>query len=257
VEAIKLLAELGVNKETKAAGEATPLPVAAGGGHIEAIKLMVQLGAQLDAQTANRETALQLSVRHGHHQAAQALRQLERAALTQKVAVTSERAQQAAEQLDRNAAALIEEEEREQAAKAQSKVRVAPPSPHIGLHSVHLNGERCGSLWRTGGWRVARCRLRRSCGGASPLTAWCAREGGSQQKGKQQKGKAKAKDGAGGGPSNKAAAAGSSGEASTSRGEGSRPSSLPSGSAGHRSTVEDAVQSVLPSAEAASGTQQT
>ena len=81
--------------------------------------------------------------------------------------------------------------------------------------------------------------------------------GGWAQKGKQPKGKGQAKGGprAGGGPSNKAAAAGSSsGEASTSRGEGSRPSTLPSASAGHRSTVEDAVLPVLPSAEA---TQQT
>jgi hypothetical protein len=70
----------------------------------------------------------------------------------------------------------------------------------------------------------------------------------------QQKGKGKAKGG-GGGSSNKAAAAGSSsGEASTSRGEGSRPSTLPSTSAGLRSTVEDAVQPALPAAEA---TQQT
>jgi hypothetical protein len=75
--------------------------------------------------------------------------------------------------------------------------------------------------------------------------------------GAQQKGKAKAKCGESGGPSNKAAAAGSSsGEASTSRGEGSRSSTLPSASAGLHTTVEDAVQPVLPSAEAASDTQQ-
>ena len=75
----------------------------------------------------------------------------------------------------------------------------------------------------------------------------------SQLKGKQKaKGKAKAgNSGEGGGPSNKAAAAGSSsGEASTSRGEGSRPSTLPSASAVHHTTVEDAVLPVLPSAEA-------
>ena len=81
------------------------------------------------------------------------------------------------------------------------------------------------------------------------------------QKGKQPKGKGKGKagnGGAGGGPSGKAAAAGSSsGEASTSRGERSRPSTLPSASAGHRSVVEDAAQAELPSAEAASDTQQT
>jgi hypothetical protein len=76
------------------------------------------------------------------------------------------------------------------------------------------------------------------------------------QKGKQQKGKGQAKGG-GGGPSNKAAAAGSSsGKASTSRGESSRSSTLPSASATLRSTVEDAVQPALPVAEAASGAQQ-
>jgi hypothetical protein len=77
----------------------------------------------------------------------------------------------------------------------------------------------------------------------------------------QGKGKAKAKagsGGAGGGPSGKAAAAGSSsGEASTSRGEASRPSTLPAASASHCSTVEDAAQPALPSAEVASGAQQT
>jgi hypothetical protein len=61
------------------------------------------------------------------------LRQLERAARTQKAAETSERAQQAAEQADRNAAALIEEEEREEAAKAQSKVRGVELAPVSGV----------------------------------------------------------------------------------------------------------------------------
>jgi hypothetical protein len=72
---------------------------------------------------------------------------------------------------------------------------------------------------------------------------------GAQQKGKQQKGKG------GGGPSNKAAGS-SSGEASTSRGECSRPSTLPSASAGLHATVEGAVQPALPSAEAASSAAQ-
>jgi hypothetical protein len=78
-----------------------------------------------------------------------------------------------------------------------------------------------------------------------------------QQKGKQKKGKGKATGGAGGGPSNKAAAAGSSsGEASTSRGEGSRPSTLPAASAGLHTTVQDAAQPALPVAEVASDAQQ-
>jgi hypothetical protein len=96
---------------------------------------LVQLGAQLDAPAANGETPLKTSIRMGHHQAAEVLRGLERAARTQKAAATSERAQQAAEQADRNAAALIEEEEREQAAKAeaQSKVRGVELTPVCGV----------------------------------------------------------------------------------------------------------------------------
>jgi hypothetical protein len=77
----------------------------------------------------------QTSVRYGQHQAAQLLRQLERAARTQKAAATIERTQQASEQADRNASALIEEEEREQAAKAQSKVRGVSLSPTSLLHA--------------------------------------------------------------------------------------------------------------------------
>jgi hypothetical protein len=68
-------------------------------------------------------------------QVAEVLRSLERTARKQQAAATA-KASKAAERM---AAELIEEEEREQAALA--KVRVAPPSPHIGLHSVQLGGE--------------------------------------------------------------------------------------------------------------------
>jgi hypothetical protein len=99
--------------------------------------------------------------------------------------------------------------------------------------------------------------LRCLCRTSKRLSAHCVvcSGGGAQQKGKQQKGKATGGgSGAGGVPSGKAAAAGrSSGEASTSRGEGSRPSTLPSEGAALRSTVEDAV---LPSAEVTSDAQQ-
>jgi hypothetical protein len=141
------------------------------------------------------------------------------------------------EAADRVAAELLEEEEREEA--AQSKVRVAPPSPHIELHSVQLGGERCG---------VSVARVSASL--RSPhdvLGAW-----GAPQR-KKGKGKAKAgSSGAGGGPSTKAAAAaGSSGEGSSSQGS-SRPSAPPARIIGI-STEEPAVQV----AEAASDTQQT
>ena len=88
------------------------------------------------------ERPLQLSIRLGQHQAAQVLRQLElQLARAQKAAATSERTQQAARQdtpearkaAERNAAALIEEEERDEAAKAQSKVRGVELAPVRGV----------------------------------------------------------------------------------------------------------------------------
>jgi hypothetical protein len=133
VEAIKVLAQLGVNKDAQNTDGWTALHLVAHTGHVEAIKALAELGVQLDAQTADGETPLKLSIRMRHHQAAQLLRQLERTARTQKAAATSERAKQAG----RNAAALIEEEEREQAAKAKSKVR------GVGT-GFRAWGERCG-----------------------------------------------------------------------------------------------------------------
>jgi hypothetical protein len=127
----------------------------------------------------------------------------------------------ASEQADRMAAAIIEEE-------AQRKVRSAPLS---------RSGERRGVC-------VARVS-------ASPLSAWCARSGWAQHKGK---GKGQGRWWRSGWRAVRQSGGG--GETSTSRGESSRPRTLPSASAGLRGTVEDAVQAVLPSAEAASGTQQ-
>ena len=93
-------------------------------------------------------------------QAAQVLRELEReleSTARAQQAAASERAQQAAEQADRNAAALIEEEEREEAAKAQSKVRGVELAPVCGVSdAVSLAHGRVASsevpeaafLWR-------------------------------------------------------------------------------------------------------------
>jgi ankyrin repeat protein len=160
-EAITVLVQLGVDKDAKGVGGVTPLHVAAINGHVEAVKTLAQLGADIAARTDDGLTPLQVSIRAGHHQVAQVLRELESTARAQQAAA-KERAQKAAlqdiaekrEAADRVAAEIMEEEEREQA--AQTKVRLAPPSPHIGLHSVQL-GERCGVS-------VARVS-------ASPLTA--------------------------------------------------------------------------------------
>jgi ankyrin repeat protein len=184
VEAIKALEQLGADKEANNAHGGTPLHQAALDGHVEAIKLLAELGARIYATTADRRTPLQCSVMMGHHQAAQLLRQLERAARTRKAPVTSDRTQQAARQdtpearesAERMAAELIEEEERDQAecmlkaqqAAAQKEVRGVELAPVCGVSDA-------GCLERTGGWRVARCQLQRSCGGAESLCAWCAR----------------------------------------------------------------------------------
>jgi hypothetical protein len=150
-EVTKVLVELGAHKNAMAALGVTPLHVAAGKGHVDTVKLLAQLGAELGVRTAGGETPLQMSVRLGHHQMAQVLRELERtAARAQKAAATSARTRQPARQdtpetreaAERMAAELIEEEERVEAAAALAKVRVAPPSPHIGLHSVQLGGVR-------------------------------------------------------------------------------------------------------------------
>ena len=151
VETVKTLVELSAHKNAMAAFGLTPLHCAAAGGHVETVKVLAQLGADLGVQAANGETALQGSVRLGHHQVAQVLRELERsAARTQKAAATSVRTRQLSRQdtpetreaAERMAAELIEEEVRVEAAAALAKVRVAPPSPHIGLHSVQLGGVR-------------------------------------------------------------------------------------------------------------------
>jgi DNA-binding protein H-NS len=100
---------------------------------VEAVRVLAECGANIGARTNDGITPLQFSVQRGHHQVAELLRELERIARTQQQAA-KERAQQAAKQdtaeaselADRMAAALIEEEEREEEAK--TKVRLAPPS---------------------------------------------------------------------------------------------------------------------------------
>jgi ankyrin repeat protein len=74
VEAIKLLVQLGVNKEAQNVHGATPIHAAAVMGHVAAIKALAELGVRVDAQAADRTTPLQVSLRFGQHQAAQVLR---------------------------------------------------------------------------------------------------------------------------------------------------------------------------------------
>jgi ankyrin repeat protein len=84
--------------------------------HVEVVTTLVELGADIGALNGRGETPLQVSIRGGHHQVARVLRELERSARTKKEAAAKESTKQAIDQAERNAAELIEEEEREEAA---------------------------------------------------------------------------------------------------------------------------------------------
>jgi hypothetical protein len=95
---------------------------------------LLALGADIGALTGNRETPLQLSIRNGHHHVARVLRgamALERSARTKKEAEAKKPTQQAIDHAERNAAQLIEEEERDQVAqeKGARLLHVLSPSP--------------------------------------------------------------------------------------------------------------------------------
>ena len=139
------MALLGADKEAKNLSGAMPLHSAAYNRHVEAVKALAQMGADITARMGGF-TPLQLCIHNGHHQVAQVLREHE-SSVRAKQAAARELAQQAAlkdiaekrEAADRVAAEILEEEEREQA--AQLKVRVAPPSPLIGLLTA------CSWVW--------------------------------------------------------------------------------------------------------------
>ena len=57
VEVMRVLVELGANKDAKCAGGATPLHHAARTGHAAAVSVLIELGAQIDAQDANGDTS--------------------------------------------------------------------------------------------------------------------------------------------------------------------------------------------------------
>jgi uncharacterized protein (DUF58 family) len=88
------------------------MPGARGG---EVVTALVELGADIGALMDGGEM-VQVSIRGGHHQVARMLRELERSARTKKEAAAKESTKQAIDQAERNAAELIEEEEREEAA---------------------------------------------------------------------------------------------------------------------------------------------
>jgi hypothetical protein len=112
VSVVEALAEAGADKEASSANGSTPLHQAACGG----CDYLVELGADIGALNGRGETPLQVSIRGGHHQVARVLRELERSARTKKEAAAKESTKQAIDQAERNAAELIEEEEREEAA---------------------------------------------------------------------------------------------------------------------------------------------
>jgi hypothetical protein len=123
VEAVQVLVELGADKEASTAAGDTPLHWAAYAGHVTVVKTLVELGADIGALDGGAKTPLQLSIRFGHRHVERVLRgamALERSARTKKEA-EAKKPTQAIDQAERNAAQLIEEEERDIA--AQRKVR--------------------------------------------------------------------------------------------------------------------------------------
>jgi ankyrin repeat protein len=130
------LVELGADKEASAADGARPLHIAAWQGHVTVATALVELGADIGALDGSGETPL-VSIRRGHHQVARVLREL-RSARTKKEAEAKKPTQEAIEQAERNAAGMIEEEERDQA--AQRKVRDCSTLTLAELHGTRLDG---------------------------------------------------------------------------------------------------------------------
>jgi ankyrin repeat protein len=131
------LVEAGADKEASDADGDTPLHVAACEGHVEVVTALVELGADIGALTGDGQTPLQLSISFGHHHVARVLRELERSARTKKEAEAKKPTQEAIDQAERNAAQLIEEEERDQA--AQRKVRDCSTRTLAELHGTRLD----------------------------------------------------------------------------------------------------------------------
>jgi hypothetical protein len=110
-------------------------------GHVEVVTALVELGADIGALTGDGQTPLQLSIRYGHHHVARVLKgaqALERSARTKKEAAAKKPTQQAIDQAERNAAQLIEEEERDIA--AQRKVRDCSTLTLAELHGTRSDG---------------------------------------------------------------------------------------------------------------------
>jgi ankyrin repeat protein len=138
---MKTLVELGADTEASAVGGLRPMHTAAWQGHVAVVTALVELGADIGALTEDRQTPLQLSIRCGHHHVARVLRDalaLERSARTKKEAEAKKPTQEAIEQAERNAAQLIEEEERDIA--AQRKVRDCSTRTLAELHCTRLDG---------------------------------------------------------------------------------------------------------------------
>ena len=59
--AIRVLVELGANKDAKTANGGTPLYVAALFGKVEAVKVLAECGVNISARTNNGRTPLEVS----------------------------------------------------------------------------------------------------------------------------------------------------------------------------------------------------
>ena len=76
VDAVRVLLELGADKEASADDGGRPLYLAAQNGHVAVVKTLVELGADKEAATADGGTPLHVAAGHGHVETVTALVEL-------------------------------------------------------------------------------------------------------------------------------------------------------------------------------------
>ena len=153
VEALRVLVQMGADKDAKDVDGGTPLHNARSGWKYEAVDALIELGADVNVPLPALYELKEILYIFGEllmlllvfyvckflfGSACTSLVVLLLACYVCKRLYSIVRTLWPRVRPARKTAAELLEE------AAKTKVRVAPPSPHIGLHSVQLGGERCG-----------------------------------------------------------------------------------------------------------------